>query len=153
MRVSFFSSILTAANSLPIFTFHRVLRKVGTHSRIFSISDDLVDLRKETIIAYNTSEFKFREAVRDILYAKWGIVYENFETLHTYPIGRDQYVDSKSNSINRMQYNWNLDRAREGTGNLYDNFDEMYRAFIERVIGPAMGGIDAYMLLEPNQNP
>ena len=104
----------------------------------------LTELRKETVIHYDTNKYPFSDLAREILETEAGCVLPAMGDLHTNEKGREQFTDGSGNSMNRLQALWNSNRCRDGTAEdkfssngtaCYDRLDSTYHAFVKEVIG------------------
>jgi hypothetical protein len=114
----------------------------STSSSSTATNDILNNLRKQTILEYDTNKYPFDQLVRHILELETDKVLPSLDKLHECEIASQFRLDGSGNKINNLQYNWNRDRSRiDGESHeVYKNFDTLYQTFIKEVIGPDIGG-------------
>jgi hypothetical protein len=104
----------------------------------------LVQMRREKVFQYDVSKYPFGDAVSKILFSDFNNLHPRewpaLDELHASGLGKEFIKDKSQNDLNYYQAEWNKRRSREECEGLYDEFDEIYDAFIKEVVGPALGG-------------
>eukprot|EP01038_Epipyxis_sp_PR26KG_P007790 gene7790-10584_t len=118
--------------------FHEQPKFINSNQPDFSINN----LRKHAIFSYNTSFYPFREVVRDILQRQNSELPMDFGNLHKYNDFNIKKTLQNNDTIDVMQYIWNMERGRDSkiVEEKYKKFDDLYNNFMLQELGPQLGG-------------
>jgi len=116
------------------------------------------DLRQPIILDFDTTRYPFREAILDILEDDCaddgidGLPSRDLSLLHQHSdhLCSTHTIDKSGNHMAYFQTKWNLKRDKSGEAykrdtqeapsEAYAHFDDIYKAFVEEVIGPSILG-------------
>lgn len=99
-------------------------------------------LRQETIMSFDTQRHDLLTAIKNILEINAGEKISDFQQLHTMKVLGETTIDHAGIIVSKQQMIWNKERGRlnQECVRKYEEFDYVYKAFIEQFIGPYMGG-------------
>ena len=139
----------------PLRTNHRpYLRALLTASaadEAIALTDDIQELRKERVFAYDTATLNLAEKITVVLQEMIAaartdaseLPIYSLNAIHFHSYANETIVDGSGAVLNKLQYTWNLYRDRSNIPlqhasllQAYADFDALYDRFIKEEIAP-----------------